>query len=238
MSLIKLNEIVEKNIMLILISEDDNDLAELIIESLELESFECDYARNGKAALDLILKNTYDIILLDLMMPYIDGMTVCKKMRDAGITTPCIMMTARDTLEDKLEGFEHGADDYLVKPFDLQELNARINALYNRSNKRTLTTLNVADIHINLKSREAFRNKRKLILSPLEWKLLVKIARESPCFVSREELEDHLWSNKTPSKDALKTQIYRLRKIIDRENEKKLIHTVRGVGVVMRAESV
>ena len=230
--------------MLVLLVEDDLDLAELIIEFLEGEAFEgqkieCDIAYNGVMGLQLIGCNQYDVVIMDVMMPRMDGMTLCSKIREQDINVPCMMLTARDTLEDKLEGFSKGADDYLVKPFELKELSARIKVLHKRHSNQA-PILQVADLKLNTTTRQAQRGKQALTLGPLEWKLLESLMRKSPRVIARSKLESILWPDEEPSKDALKMQVYRLRQIVDGEidgkRQLKLIHTVRGAGISIRQE--
>ena len=221
--------------MLVLIVEDDLDLAELMVEYLNSESIECDIAYNGVMGLSLIQENQYDVIVMDVMMPRMDGLTLCSNIRQLGVATPCLMLTARDTLEDKVAGFEKGVDDYMVKPFELQELFVRIKALTRRySNPANL--LQVADLILNTRTLKAERGHLPITLTPIEWKILESLMRQSPNVVPRSQLESLIWGDESPSKDALKTQIYRLRQIVDKPNLKPLIHTVRGAGVVLRIE--
>jgi len=221
--------------MLVLLVEDDLDLSELMLEFLESESIECDLAYNGVMGLELLQRNQYDVIVMDIMMPRMDGLTLCENIRDLGINTPCLMLTARDTLEDKLTGFDHGADDYMVKPFELQELVARLRVL-SRRRSNSANLLEVADLCLNTTSHQASRNHRTLPLSPIEWKLLEHLMRESPNVVPRHQLETLIWKDELPSKDALKMQLYRLRQIIDGEHEPPLLHTIRGAGVSLRLD--
>lgn len=219
--------------MLVLIVEDDQDLAELTLEYLESQSIECDIAYNGVMGLELIKSNQYDVIIMDIMMPRMDGLTLCATMRNSGIATPCLMLTAQDSLEDKIAGFKQGADDYLVKPFELEELLVRLYAL-SRRHSNPANRLVVADLQLDLTVRIATRAELPLSLSPIEWKLLEILMRESPKVVSRTQLENIIWNGEPPSKDALKTQIYRLRKVVDKENQQQLIHTIRGAGITLR----
>ena len=219
--------------MLVLLVEDDLDLSALVAEFLEDESIECDLAYNGVMGLELIKVNRYDVIIMDVMMPRMDGLTLCTKIRELGISIPCLMLTARDTLEDKLSGFDKGADDYMVKPFDLPELVARLKVLVRR-NSNSSALLQVADLTLNVTTHEAHRNGRLLTLSPIEWKLLEMLMRQSPKVVSRDQLESFVWPDDSPSKDALKTQIYRLRQLLDTPDESPLIHTVRGAGICLK----
>lgn len=219
--------------MLVLLVEDDLGLAELIIEYLESESIECDAAYNGVMGLELITANRYDAIILDVMMPRLDGLALCARLRQQGVTTPCLMLTARDTLDDKLAGFDRGADDYMVKPFELPELVARLRVLVRR-HTATVPTLQVADLVLDAGTHQARRGERPLALSPTEWKLLECLMRASPKVVPRERLEALLWDGEPPSRDALKMQLYRLRQLVDGDHEPPLLHTLRGVGVALR----
>ncbi len=221
--------------MLVLLVEDDLDLSALVAEYLEDESIECDLAYNGVMGLELIKSNQYEVIIMDVMMPRMDGLTLCSKIRELGVSTPCLMLTARDTLEDKLMGFDKGADDYMVKPFDLPELVARLRVLARRSSNSS-GLLQVSDLTLNITTHQAQRNGRALTLSPIEWKLLEVLMRESPKVVSRGQLESFVWPDDPPSKDALKTQIYRLRQLLEGPGEKALIHTIRGAGICLRGE--
>lgn len=222
--------------MLVLLVEDDLALAELILEYLESESIGCDVAYNGVMGLELIKANRYDVIILDVMMPRMNGLALCAKIRELGLTVPCLMLTARDTLDDKLAGFDHGADDYLVKPFDLPELVARLCALVRRRSA-FVPVLQVADLQLDTRTHQAHRAGRPLLLSPTEWKLLEYLMRESPKVVPRDQLESLLWDDDPPSRDALKMQVHRLRKIVDTEHEQPLLHTLRGIGVVLRLDN-
>jgi len=168
------------------------------------------------------------------MMPRMDGLTLLKSIRQLGVNTPCLMLTARDTLEDKLSGFDHGADDYMVKPFDLPELVARLKVLARRSSN-VASVLTVADLQLDTTSHQATRAGRVLTLSPIEWKLLELLMRESPKVVSRQQLEQCAWPHDAPSKDVLKTQIYRLRQLLDTQDEQPLIHTIRGAGICCKS---
>ncbi len=223
--------------MLVLLVEDDLGLAELTLEYLAAEGIEADIAYNGVMGLELIRAHRYDVIILDVMLPRLDGLSLCARLRELGITTPCLMLTARDSLDDKLAGFAQGADDYLVKPFDLPELVARLQVLARR---RTAATplLQVADLVLDTTTRQARRGERPLALSPAEWTLLECLMRASPEVVPRSELERLLWPDEPPSRDALKMQLYRLRQLVDsdRDRDRPLLHTLRGIGVALRAD--
>lgn len=221
--------------MIVLLVEDDFSLAELVIEYLEDAEFECDHAFSGTQALELLQTNSYDIVVLDVNLPGRNGLQVCNDMRDSGIATPVIMLTARDKLEDKLEGFAHGADDYLVKPFAMAELAARIHALSKRHKHKGIIA--IGDLEINPAEHRASRSGLTLKLSPDEWKLLLFLAQRTPQVVKKQELEQLLWPDEDVSADALKMSVYRLRKVIDIKGKPPLLHTVRGVGVCLREKS-
>ncbi|WP_075186144.1 response regulator transcription factor [Teredinibacter haidensis] len=222
--------------MIVLLVEDNRDLAANVLDYLELQEFDCDYAERGDHALELCRDNTYDAMILDIMMPGIDGLSLCKTLRDCGNNAPVIMLTARDTLDDKLAGFEAGADDYLVKPFDLPELAARIRAITKRKTTNG-SSLKVADLEINLDNHQAIRAGKSIDLSPACWKLLVALVQASPRVLSRYELENVLWKDSPPDSEALKSHLYTLRKLVDKPFDQPLIHTLRGVGVAVRDNS-
>ncbi len=221
--------------MLVLIVEDNRHLASNIIEYLESETHECDWAENGIHGLELASEQPFDVIILDLMLPGMDGIEVCRQLKSRGIATPILMLTARDTLDDKLEGFEAGADDYLVKPFDLPELSARLSALAKRRSHSNIT-LKVGDLMADLGTRCVSRNDQDIQLNRIGWQLLITLMQASPRVVSRRELEQALWEGTPPDTDVLKVHIHRLRQKVDKPFERKLIHTVRGMGVAIREE--
>ncbi|KGJ90779.1 response regulator transcription factor [Colwellia psychrerythraea] len=221
--------------MLILLVEDESDLAELTIDFLETLNIECDYAFDGANALTLIEKNHYDVIVLDVNMPRMDGFSVCEKVRSLGIATPIIFLTAHDSLADKLNGFSLGADDYLTKPFELEELAVRIQVLAKRETKAEIPDLFALNtLSIDFQQRCVSRSGRLIALSPTQWQLLGLLAKNSPHIVDRITIEDEIWPDQTPSKDMLKTLIFRLRNLIDNANEPKLIHTIRGAGISLK----
>ncbi|MBI2381504.1 MAG: response regulator transcription factor [Gammaproteobacteria bacterium] len=218
--------------MLVLLVEDDRDLAASVLEYLEAEGFEADYAGDGDTAWQRLQATSYDALVLDLGLPRRDGLDLCQSLRAAGIATPCLMLTARDRLDDKLAGFAAGADDYLIKPFALAELTARLRALGLRHRHRQ--DLDIAELHLDLARRQASRGGRALELGAKEWQLLVELARASPAVLSREQLEDRLWPDGPPSENAFKMVVYRLRLALDTEGESPLLHTLRGQGFALR----
>jgi len=221
--------------MLALLIEDNRQLASNIIEYLAFDNIECDYAERGDQGLALAQETPFDIILLDLNLPRLNGLTIAKTLRDQGNNTPILMLTARDSLDNKLEGFAQGADDYLVKPFALPELVARIKALVSRSLPQK-NTLKVDDLVLNIDTREATRQNRSLTLNPVAWELLVALAKASPAPLSREKLEEVVWQGKPPNSDALKSHLYQLRKTVNKPFNQPILHTLRGIGVVLRCQ--
>ena len=221
--------------MLILLAEDETDLAELTIDFLETEEIECDYASDGAMAINLINNNNYEVIVLDINMPKLDGFSVCKQLKANNNTTPVLFLSARDALDDKLTGFELGADDYLTKPFELEELVARIKVLSQRK-KPQRNELQLDTLVINFQQRSANRGVRKLTLSPNQWQVLALLAKNSPNIISRTTIENTIWPEQLPNKDMLKMLLYRLRGIIDKEGELPLLHTIKGLGVALKVE--
>lgn len=218
--------------MLILFAEDETDLAELTIDFLETEHIECDYAFDGANALNLLEKNHYDVVVLDVSMPKINGFAVCEKMKQLNVFTPVIFLTARDTLADKLTGFELGAEDYLTKPFELAELAARIKVLAKRKT-HDMPTFILNTLQVNLAQRIATRNDAILSLSESQWTLLTLLIKFSPNVVSKTMIEDEVWPEQQPTKDMFKTLVFRLRSIIDQKGTEPLIHTIRGSGIAL-----
>ncbi|MGY5799535.1 response regulator transcription factor [Rheinheimera faecalis] len=215
----------------VLIVEDNRDICANIAAYLEKHSYILDFAYDGISAMHLALTNPFDVIVLDLMLPGMDGLSFCKKLRaDANIDKPVLMLTARDTLDDKLKGFEAGADDYLVKPFALQELHARLQALYKRSHGKTDNLLTVGELTLNKSTLQVYRAGLRVDLNPTCMKLLQRLMEEAPAVVDREALETLLWADELPDGDALRSHMYKLRQAIDRPFDSPLIHTVHRIG--------
>ncbi|HKJ15809.1 MAG TPA: response regulator transcription factor [Xanthomonadales bacterium] len=220
---------------LILLVEDHPDLAAIVGDHLEAAGHEVDYAADGVTGLHLAVTQPFDAILLDVMLPGMDGLALCRKLReDAGKDTPLLMLTARDTLEDKVAGLDAGADDYLVKPFELEELDARLRALLRRARGEiTAGKLSLADLVVDTGTMEVSREGKPVKLSPIGLKLLVTLLKASPRVVSRRELERSVWEDIPPDSDALRSHLYNLRKSIDRPFETQLLHNVPGMGYRM-----
>lgn len=217
--------------MKLLIVEDNRDIAENIADYFEPLGHSLDFAYDGEQGLKLALAGDFDVIVLDVMMPRMDGISVCRHLREARKFTPVIMLTARDQLDDKLLGFNAGADDYLVKPFSVRELEARLLALLKRLHHTDQqSAFVVQDLSFDPQTLEARRAGSLLDLNPIQRKLLQFLMQESPKVVPRERLEEIIWGDEPPDKDILRTHIYSLRNVIDKPFDKKLLHTVHGVG--------
>ena len=217
----------------LLLVEDDLDLAHALIQYLELEGMLCDHASNGVAGLNLSRNHHYDVLLLDINLPRMDGLTLCQKLREQGDDTPVLMLTARDQLNDKLEGFQAGSDDYLVKPFELQELVARVQALSRRRSGQ-VRRLCCGDLEMNLSDHTVTRAGQPIRLSPTGWQLLEQLLRASPAPVAREALMDAVWGDEHPDSNSLKVHIFNLRKAIDGPFPAPLLHTINGAGFALR----
>jgi DNA-binding response OmpR family regulator len=217
--------------MHLLLIEDNPDLLENLCDFFEAHGHSVDLAYNGLSGLRMALDGDYDVIILDLMLPGMDGLEVCSRFRSEGHETPVLMLTARDTLADKLEGFSTGADDYLVKPFALPELEARITALIRRGRgKSTGSRLVVGDLRFDLDRLRVERAGRRIELGRIPLRLLELLMRRSPAVVRREELEREIWGDEPPDSDALRTHMHALRSAVDQDNPVPLVHTLRGIG--------
>lgn len=222
----------------VLIVEDNRSLAANIGEFLTAAGWQVDHAYDGAAGLHFATRDSFDVIALDLALPTLDGLTVCARLRqEFGVTTPVLMLTARDTLPDKLEGFAAGADDYLTKPFALAELEARLLAMLRRQ-QASGSRLRVADLEFDTRSLEVTRAGRPLHLSPSGLRLLESLMRRSPAVVSRADLEYHLWGHEPPDGPAaLRVHVHALRAAIDKPFATPLLHTVAGIGYAVREDA-
>ncbi|WP_224784620.1 response regulator transcription factor [Marinihelvus fidelis] len=216
----------------ILLIEDNHDIAAMVGDHLETSGYEVDYAADGITGLHLAVTEPFDAIVLDLMLPGLDGMDLCRKFRqEAHRDTPILMLTARDTLEDKVAGLEAGADDYLVKPFEMEELDARLHAMLRRaSGEMTSQVLRVANLTVNTGTWEVSRQGQPLTLTPIGLKMLTTLMKVSPRVMSRRDLERAVWGDIVPDSDALRSHLYNLRKVIDKPFDKPLLHTLQGLG--------
>ena len=217
--------------MRLLVIEDNRDIAANLGDYLEDRGHTVDYAADGVTGLHLAVVNDFDAIVLDLNLPGIDGIEVCRKLRMEGRKqTPVLMLTARDSLESKLAGFESGADDYLVKPFALQEVEARLQVLARRTKANVSRVLNIADLEYNLDTLEVRREGKLLQLNPTGLKILQSLMEASPAVVTRQELETRVWGEELPDSDSLRVHIHGLRAVIDKPFGTPMIQTRHGIG--------
>lgn len=220
----------------ILLVEDHRQLAQTIVEYLEQQGATADYAGDASLGRELVREHHYDLILLDVMLPGEDGYSFCRYLRkELTLNTPVIFLTARDQLDDKLEGFSRGGDDYIVKPFALPELAARVQALVRRERREVAPNLlQVGDLSLDPARQEVRREGQILKLSPTAFRILRILMRESPRIVSREQMEKELWGDLVPDSDALRSHLYNLRKVVDKPFDVQLLETLPGVGFCIR----
>jgi two-component system response regulator MprA len=220
----------------LLVAEDDRGVREALERALRFEGYELLTANDGADALDQVASSEPDLVILDVMMPHVDGLTVCRRMRERGIRTPVLMLTARHEVSDRVAGLDAGADDYLVKPFALDELLARVRALLRRTDAGPDTeTLVVADLVLDPSSRQATRNERDLELTKTEFDLLELLMHNTGIVLSRDVIYERIWGfDFETSSKSLDVYIGYLRRKTEAEGEDRLIHTVRGVGYTVR----
>jgi DNA-binding response OmpR family regulator len=218
--------------MHILIVEDNPDLAANLCDYLEAKGHSTDAAGDGITGLHLAIAHDYDAIVLDVMLPGMDGVTLCRRLRtEARRATPVLMLTARDALDDRVTGLEFGADDYVVKPIALRELEARLKALCRRAHgTMTDSVLRIGDLEFDTAQVSVHRGQREITLSPIPMKLLETLMRAAPRVVKRDELERAIWGDQPPDSDALRAHMHILRGALEHEGEAILLHTLRGVG--------
>jgi two-component system copper resistance phosphate regulon response regulator CusR len=223
----------------ILVVEDEAKVARAVQDGLEAEGYEVTLAATGDAGLEAAQTRAFDLIVLDLMLPGRDGLGVLSAQRASGDTTPVLVLTARDTVGDRVAGLDAGADDYLVKPFAFAELLARVRALLRRGRPEAPARLTVADLEVDSAARRASRAGRPLQLTAREFTLLEYLVRFQGQVVSREQIARDVWrepSRGTPLDNVIDVHIMRLRRQVDPETGARLIHTVRGVGFVVRED--
>lgn len=224
--------------MRILVIEDNRDILANVLDYLQLKGFTVDCAQDGLSGLHLATTGHYDLIVLDIMLPGMDGHQVCQRLRDDGNSeVPILMLTARDALDDRLKGLRSGADDYLIKPFALSELVARIEAILRRSQGSRKRQLKVADLVYDLDTLYVSRAGQALKLNPLGLKLLAVLMQKSPAVVRREVLEEALWGDDCPDSDSLRSHIHQLRQVLDKPFGTPLLHTLHGVGYRLAEQS-
>lgn len=217
--------------MQILIVEDNRDILTNVMDYLALKGYTVDCAQDGLTGLHMAVTTDYDLIVLDVMLPGLDGYQFCQCLRsDAGKDTPIIMLTARDALDDKLLGLKLGADDYLLKPFALSELVARIESILRRSRGGNKKQLQVGDLVYELDTLQVSRDGKLLKINPIGLKLLAMLMQKSPAVIKRAVLEEALWGEDSPDSDSLRSHIHLLRQVIDKPFDQPLLHTVHGIG--------
>ena len=216
----------------ILVVEDNPDLAANLVDYLEAKGHLADTTGDGISGLHLATRNSYDVILLDLVLPGLDGVTLCRRLREEiGKLTPILMLTARDAIEDKITGLEAGADDYVVKPFELRELAARIKALARRSQATSpRQTLQIGELLFDTATFRVVRDGKLLELPPIPLRILEALMRASPRVLDRAELERTVWGDTPPDSDSLRAHLHVLRNAVDKPFGKPLIRTLRGIG--------
>ena len=224
--------------MRILVVEDESRMAALIRQGLEEDAYAVDVVGNGAEALDWVESVTYDVVLLDIMLPGMDGLTVCRALRQKGYSMPILMLTARDSLSDKVIGLDSGADDYLVKPFAIQELTARLRALARRDSPDKTAQWIVGDLILDPATKRARRGERLIDLTAKEYALLETLMRHPNQVLTREQIIEHVWDIDYASESKLiEVYIHALRQKIDEGQNEKLIQTVRGLGYRISADA-
>lgn len=223
--------------MRVLIAEDEKNLNKILTERLKAEHYSVDSCYDGQEALDYLASAEYDAVVLDIMMPVLDGLSVLKKMRGKNDSTPVLLLTAKDSIEDRVQGLDAGANDYLVKPFAFEELLARIRVLLRKPAETPKTCYQVANLEVHMDTRQVLRAGKEVKLSGKEFALLRYMIQNAGIVLSRDRLEEHLWNfDYAGGSNVIDVYIRYLRKKIDEGHEQKLIHTVRGAGYVLRAE--
>lgn len=222
--------------MRILLVEDDLKIASFIKKGLDASGFAIDHAADGEHGYGLASTEPYDAAVVDIMLPKMDGLSLIRKLRDNGVNTPLLILSARDAIDDRVKGLQTGGDDYLTKPFAFSELLARLQALIRRSgNAVEPTRLKAGDLRVDLLSRDVVRGGKKIELQPLEYSLLEYLIRNKERVVSKTMIMEHVWNyNFDPQTNVVEARICRLRDKIDKGFGQKLIQTIRGVGYVLK----
>jgi two-component system copper resistance phosphate regulon response regulator CusR len=220
----------------ILLVEDDAGIVNFIVKGLREAAYAVDVATDGEDALYQVSINEYDAIILDVMIPLKDGFEVCKELREKGLQTPVLMLTARDSVGDRIKGLDTGADDYLIKPFAFGELLARLRALLRRKEKQfTDSEITIGDLKIDSKSQRVWCDNQEISLTTKEFTILEYLANNAGRIIGREEISEHCWNeNYDPFSNSIEVFINRLRKKIDTEGKDPLLHTKRGAGYILK----
>ena len=224
--------------MRLLLVEDDARIARFVAKGLREQAYAVDVAATGEDALYQAAVNTYDLVILDVMIPAPDGFAVCRELRKSGQRMPILMLTARDAVEDRIAGLDHGADDYLTKPFEFRELLARLRALLRRSGELRPAKITIADLVIDTGAQSAKRAGRQITLTAKEYALLEYLARNAGRVVGRAEIAEHVWDETfDPFSNLIEVYINRVRRKIDSDSPRPLLYTRRGVGYVLGTEA-
>ena len=223
--------------MRILLAEDEDDLREVTVKRLKTEGFGVDGCRVGQEALGYLDAADYNLVILDIMMPRLDGLSVLRKLRSGGNPVPVLLLTAKDAVSDRVQGLDAGADDYLTKPYAFEELMARIRALVRRNSTEKSDVLTVGDLSLELSTKRVMRGGKEILLSAKEFGLLETLIRHKGQVLSRAQLENQVWDfGFEGSSNIVDVYIRYLRRKVDDPFEKKLIHTIRGAGYVLKEE--
>jgi len=224
--------------MRILLVEDETKIASFIERGLKEQHYAVDVAADGEEGLYLAEINPYDLILLDIMLPKKDGITICRELRDQKINAPILMLTARDAVKDKVSGLNAGADDYLTKPFSFSELLARVRALLRRERQEKADVIKIADLQLNMLNHQVTRGKKEIPLTNKEYGLLEYLMLNANQIVTRTMISEHVWKESFNSfTNVIDVHIRYLRNKVDKDSKQKLIHTVRGTGYILKENS-
>lgn len=224
--------------MRLLLVEDDLKIAQFVSQGLREAGFAVDHVPNGEDGLHMAVNEPYDVAVMDIMLPRIDGLTVIEEMRKQSVNIPVLILSARRSVDDRVKGLQTGGDDYLTKPFAFSELLARVQALIRRANGvANPSKLTVGDLTLDLQTRKVKRAGQKIDIQPLEFSLLEYLMRNAGQVVSKTMIMEHVWDyNFNPQTNVVEARMCRLRDKVDRDFEPKLIHTIRGVGYVLKAD--
>lgn len=224
--------------MRVLLVEDDSRIAHFVAKGLREQAYAVDVAATGGDALYQLAVNTYDVVVLDVMIPEPDGFAVCKELRQTGYRMPVLMLTARDAVEDRIEGLDCGADDYLTKPFEFRELLARLRALLRRPNALQPSRLSIDDLVVDTGGQTVSRNGRAIPMTTKEYALVEFLARNAGRVVGRAEIAEHVWDEEfDPFSNLIEVYVNRVRRKIDPKGAKPLLHTRRGAGYVLAPDA-
>lgn len=221
--------------MRILIAEDEKSLNRVLVKELQANHYTVDSCRNGEEAWEYLTGTAYDAVILDIMMPKMDGLTLLKKIRDSSNRVPVLLLTARDSVEDRVKGLDTGADDYLSKPFSIEELTARIRVMLRRKSDSATNCFTIANLTVDCDTRKVFRGEAQIALSSKEFAILEYMIRNQDIVLTRDQIERHIWNYEYEGgTNVVDVYIRYLRKKLDEGYEPKLIQTIRGTGYVLR----